>query len=226
MKKKPKSALEQLLDIMAQLRAPGGCPWDSAQNHRSLRFFAVEEVYELLDAIESGGDQEIAEELGDLLMQIIFHAQVARERGAFDFETVCRLLVQKLTRRHPHVFGNIKDINTPQAVLAQWDQIKREEKRGGRGRHASALDGIPKHLPALLRAEKLLRKARNAGLLPRTDAGLRPLSRRELGRRLFSLASYAQARRWSAEELLRAEIQDVERRLRRRELKRSSRKAV
>jgi uncharacterized protein YabN with tetrapyrrole methylase and pyrophosphatase domain len=116
-------------------------------------------------------------------MQIIFHAQVAEERGVFDFETVCRLLVQKFTRRHPHVFGNVKDVDTPQGVLAQWEQIKRKEKRSRRGRHASALDGIPKHLPALLHAEKLVKEARQAALLPQADARLRRKERKRSSRK-------------------------------------------
>jgi len=226
MKNTPKSAFEQLLAIMARLRAPNGCPWDRAQDHRSLRFLAVQEAYELLDAIESGDDHEMAEELGDLLMQIVFHAQIARERGAFDFEAVCRMLVLKLIRRHPHVFGKVRDMETPQAVLAQWDQIKQAEKAGSRAPRHSALDGIPKHLPALLRAETLVKKARQAALLPQTNARCRPLSQRELARRLFALASYAHSRRWSAEELLRSEAREVEGRLRRKERQRAARKAV
>jgi len=223
MKNKPKSALEQLLAIMARLRAPDGCPWDRAQDHRTLRFHAVEEVYELLDAIEAEDDHELAEELGDLLLQIVFHAQMAKERGAFDFEAVCRLLVEKLIRRHPHVFGKVRDVRTPQAVWAQWDQIKKAEKAGSRTPRHSALDGIPKHLPALLRTEKLVKKARKAALLPRAAARRPPLSKGEVARGLFALAAYAQGRRWSAEDLLRAETQKLERRLRRKERPRRTR---
>lgn len=226
MKKKPKSALDQLLAVMTRLRAPDGCPWDRAQDHRSLRFHAVEEVYELLDAIETGDDHEMAEELGDLLMQVVFHAQMAKERGAFDFEAVCRLLVEKLIRRHPHVFGKVRNVDTPQAVWAQWDQIKQAEKAGSRIPRHSVLDGIPKHLPALLRAEKLVKKARKAGLLPGAKARRQPLSRREVARQLFALASYAQSRRWSAEELLRTEARENERRLRREERRHAARKPL
>ena len=223
MKKKSKPALDQLLAIMARLRAPSGCPWDRAQNHRTLRFHAVEEVYELLDAIEAGDDYELAEELGDLLLQIVFHAQMAKERAAFDFETVCQLLVEKLIRRHPHVFGEVRDVDTAQAVWAQWDQIKKAEKAGSRTPRHSALDGIPKRLPALLRAEKLVRKARKASLLPPVPARGSRLSKKELARRLFALAAYAQDRRWSAEELLRDEARRVERQLRRKERQREDR---
>src|SRR5437899_12783405 len=101
----PKSAaIDDLLKVMAKLRSPKGCPWDREQDHLSLRWHAVEEVYELMDAIESRDDHEMVEELGDLLLQVVFHAQMARERGAFDFEKIARNIVDKLIRRHPHVF--------------------------------------------------------------------------------------------------------------------------
>jgi uncharacterized protein YabN with tetrapyrrole methylase and pyrophosphatase domain len=222
MSKKTRAAVEELLAVMARLRAPDGCPWDRAQDHRSLRFHAVEEVYELLDAIEAGDDPGMAEELGDLLMQVVFHAQLAKERGAFDFETVCRLLAEKLIRRHPHVFGEVRNLTTPRAVWAQWDRIKRAEKAASRAPRHSALDGIPRHLPALLRAEKLIRKARKADLL-RAPPPRRALPKREVARRLFALAAYAQGRRWSAEELVRGEAGRLERQLRRTEQARSAR---
>src|SRR5580698_2560508 len=121
MKKKP--AINDLLGVMAALRAPKGCPWDREQTHMSLRRHAIEEVYELIDAIEARDDQEMAEELGDLLLQVVFHCQLAGERGAFNFEKATRHLVDKLIRRHPHVFGDSK-AGTVDAVWAQWDQIK------------------------------------------------------------------------------------------------------
>lgn len=161
MKKKP--AIEDLLNVMSRLRSPTGCPWDREQNHRSLRFHAVEEVYELMDAIEARDDHEMAEELGDLLLQVVFHCQMG-ERGAFDFEKVARTITDKLIRRHPHVFGEVKVKNVDQ-VWANWEQIKKAEKHGTKHERPSALDGIPKHLPALLRAEKLAKKARKAKLL-------------------------------------------------------------
>src|SRR6266704_4397056 len=105
MKKKP--AIEDLLKVMAKLRSPTGCPWDREQDHLTLRRHAIEEVYELIDAIEASDDHEMAEELGDLLLQVVFHCQMAKERGAFDFETVARHITDKLIRRHPHVFGNV-----------------------------------------------------------------------------------------------------------------------
>ena len=105
---KKNSAIEDLLKVMARLRSPRGCPWDREQDHKSLRFHAVEEVYELMDAIKAGDDHDMVEELGDLLLQIVFHCQLAQERGAFDFEQVARHITDKLVRRHPHVFGETK----------------------------------------------------------------------------------------------------------------------
>jgi MazG family protein len=200
---KSKSTIDDLLKVMAKLRSPKGCPWDREQSHRSLRRHAVEEVYELIDAIDAGDDHEMAEELGDLLLQVVFHCQMARERGAFDFEKVCRLLVDKLVRRHPHVFGKLK-VKGVDEVWANWEKIKNAEKHGTRHARPSALDGIPKHLPALLRAEKLVKKARKASLLSDTKPR-RESNRRGLARQLFILAEYAQSRGWSAEELLSSE---------------------
>ncbi|SPE62792.1 MazG family protein [Verrucomicrobia bacterium] len=197
------AALTPLLEVMRRLRAPGGCPWDREQDHRSLRWHAVEEVYELIDAIESGDDLELEEELGDLLLQVVFHCQLAKERGAFDFDDVARHITNKLIRRHPHVFGELKVKDVDQ-VWTNWEKIKRAEKHGTRHERVSALDGIPKHLPALLRAEKLLKKARRAKL--NDDSGpSRTLTRAALARELFDLARLAQRRGWSAEELLRSE---------------------
>src|SRR5205085_3054133 len=117
--------IDEVLKVMARLRAPkGGCPWDLEQDHMTLRYHAVEEVYELMDAIEAGDDHEMVEELGDLLLQIVFHCQLARERGAFDFEEVTRRISEKLIRRHPHVFGEAKAKDV-EAVWAQWEKIKK-----------------------------------------------------------------------------------------------------
>lgn len=213
--KQPPPAIDRLLTVMARLRSPTGCPWDREQDHRSLRFHAVEEVYELIDAIEAGDDLEMAEELGDLLLQVVFHCQLARERGAFDFEQVARRIEEKLIRRHPHVFGDAS-AKTVEAVWTQWEQIKKAEKHGTKHARPSALDGIPRHLPALLRTEKLVKKARKAKLLP----AVKPRSRGNkaaLAGQLFDLVAEAQGRGWSAEELLRAETQRQERALRRLE---------
>jgi len=213
---KKTSAIQDLLRVMATLRSPSGCPWDREQNHHTLRRHAVEEVYELIDAIEAGDDHEMAEELGDLLLQVVFHCQLAQERGAFDFEKVTRLIVEKLIRRHPHVFGDtrVRDVDE---VWANWEKIKKAEKAGTRHERASALDGIPRHLPALARAEKLVKKARKAKLLPAPPAARRPLTKPALARELFDLADFAQTRGWSAEELLAGEVKKREKRLRREE---------
>jgi MazG family protein len=235
MKKSP--AINDLLKVMARLRSPTGCSWDREQSHRTLRRHAIEEVYELIDAIEAGDDHEMAEELGDLLLQIVFHCQLAKERGAFDFEKVCRMIVEKLVRRHPHVFGKtkVKDVDE---VWANWEKIKKAEKHGTKHARHSAFDGIPKHLPALLRAEKLIKKARKAGLFDLSVgrrcraaqtssqkkhgcAAARPYQKKSsktaLANELFDLAELAQAHGWSAEELLSAEIKKRERELRKRE---------
>jgi NTP pyrophosphatase (non-canonical NTP hydrolase) len=214
------NGIEQLLDVMARLRSPTGCPWDREQDHRSIRFHAVEEVYELIDAIEAGDDHEMAEELGDLLLQVVFHCQLGRERKAFDFDFVARRIVEKLIRRHPHVFGDTKVKDVDQ-VWANWERIKREEKRGTVHERPSALDGIPRHLPALLRAQKLAKKARKAGLAPaaRPSPGTAevPVTRRSLGGLLYDLASHCHEKGWSAEELLRGEILRRERQFRKAE---------
>lgn len=207
-------AIDELLRVMARLRSPTGCPWDREQDHRSLRWHAVEEVYELMDAVEADDDHEMAEELGDLLLQVIFHCQMAKERGAFDFEKVARIIVDKLIRRHPHVFGK-SNAKTVDAVWAQWEQIKKAEKQGTRHERPSAFDGIPKHLPALLRAEKLVKKAGKSGFLHDKPKGRD--TRAVVGRKLFALAEYSQRRGWSAEDLLRGEIKKREREWRKRE---------
>ncbi len=215
-------AINQLLDVMAKLRSPEGCPWDREQDHRTLRFHAVEEVYELMDAIEAGDDHEMAEELGDLLLQVVFHCQLGHERKAFDFEKVARLITEKLIRRHPHVFGDVKVKNVDQ-VWANWEKIKKAEKAGTKHHRASALDGIPKHLPALLRAEKLVKKARKAKVLTDGELSTRKLSKPAVAKELFELAALAQSKGWSAEELLRGELKKAERAFRRREVAQAGR---
>jgi MazG family protein len=201
-------SINELIKVMARLRSPTGCPWDREQDHMTLRWHAVEEVYELMDAIELRDEHEMAEELGDLLLQVVFHCQLAKERGAFDFETVARHITDKLIRRHPHVFGKIKVKDVDQ-VWANWEKIKRAEKHGTRHARPSAFDGIPKHLPALLRAEKLLKKAQRAGLEIKRGSKRR-LSQAAVARQLFDLTEYAQGRGWSAEDLLRRQTQKHE----------------
>ena len=218
MKKQP--AINDLLKVMAKLRSPTGCPWDREQSHLTLRRHAIEEVYELIDAIEARDDVEMAEELGDLLLQVVFHCQLGRERGAFDFEKVTRHLVDKLIRRHPHVFGATKVKNVDE-VWANWEKIKKAEKHGTKHARHSALDGIPKHLPALLRAEKLVKKARKAKVLADGHHSKRHLTKTGLAKELFEMAAFAQARGWCAEELLASEVKKREQHLRKSETSRT-----
>ena len=215
-----KRAIDELLKVMARLRAPDGCPWDREQDHKSIRMNAVEEVYELLDAIETEDDAEMEEELGDLLLQVVFHAQMAKERGAFDFEKVARNILDKLVRRHPHVFGNVK-VKDVSGVWAQWDAIKQTEKVGTINERRSAFDGIPRHLPALMRAHDTVKKARKHGLLSK---GRKSQSKEKLGRQLYQLVQRAQASGWQSEELLRAETARQEKILRQKEKARQKKK--
>jgi tetrapyrrole methylase family protein/MazG family protein len=152
----------RLVSIMARLRSPGGCPWDRAQSRDDLKPYLVEETYEVLDAIESRDPTKLREELGDLLLQVVFHARIAEEEGAFTIEDVARSINEKLIRRHPHVFGDV-EARTPGEVLQNWEAIKKEEKRENGQRDPSALDGVPRALPALLKAFRLGQKAARVG---------------------------------------------------------------
>jgi len=155
--------LARLHDIVAKLRAPDGCPWDREQTHASLRSGAIEEVYEMVEAIDAGDDPHFKEELGDLLLQVIMHAQIAGEEGRFDLEAVAEEVAEKLVRRHPHVFGENK-LGDSDAVLKQWDEIKRAERESkGAPADASVLDGVSAALPALMRAEKVQKRAARVG---------------------------------------------------------------
>lgn len=212
---KDQPSINQLLEVMAALRSPEGCPWDREQDHMSLRFHAVEEVYELIDSIEANDEKEMIEELGDLLLQVIFHCQLANERSAFDFEQVAQGIVDKLVHRHPHVFGE-SDAKTVDAVWTQWEKLKKEEKAGTEHERESVLDGIPRHLPALQYAEKLVKKARKHDLID--DSEISPLDETDsIGRQLFDLTQSAQKMGLSTEALLREEIQRQEKRLRAQE---------
>jgi MazG family protein len=215
------SAMNDLRRVMSRLRSPKGCPWDREQDHMTLRWHAVEEVYELLDAIEARDDKEMVEELGDVLLQVVFHCQLAQERGAFNFDTVARHITTKLIRRHPHVFGNTK-VKDVAEVWKNWEAIKRAEKDGTRHARGSVLDGIPRHLPALLRAEKLVKKAKRGKLLEMRNVK-HTMKKPALARELFELATYAQGKGWSAEELLRSETRKQERLLRQEERRGQSR---
>ena len=217
-RKKRGSAINDLIEVMERLRAPDGCPWDREQDHKSIRFHAVEEVYELIDAIEMDDDDEMLEECGDLLLQVVFHCQLAKERNAFDFEKAARSITDKLIRRHPHVFGD-SDADNVDAVWAQWEKIKIEEKKGTQHERPSVLDGIPRHLPALQRAEKLVKKARKNGLskIPLAKPIKQRYTKASLSKELFALAEYAQNKGWQPEALLRAETKKQEKALRKKE---------
>lgn len=175
--------LPDLLDIMARLRAPDGCPWDRKQTHHSLLNFLIEESYEFIDAVENGDRPNMREELGDVLLQVVFHAQLAKETGDFDFAQVVHGISDKLVRRHPHVFGELK-LDGAEAVEVKWDELKKAEKaeKAGKVGEAAAegttaengsangeapkeggLGTMPRHLPALLKADKLQKRARQAG---------------------------------------------------------------
>jgi ATP diphosphatase len=162
------SAIDRLLEIMARLRDPqGGCPWDVEQSFETIAPYTIEEAYEVDDAIRRGDLPALREELGDLLLQVVFHAQMAREAGHFDFAAVAEAIADKLVRRHPHVFGDA-EVRSAAEQLEAWEQHKARERAEQRERQggapASALDGVALGLPALLRAQKLLRRAARAGL--------------------------------------------------------------
>ena len=149
-----KDWVNELVGIMAQLRAPeGGCPWDLEQDHVTLKPYLIEESCEVLDAIDDGDMELLKEELGDVLMNLVFHAQLADEKDIFNFQDVAQIISEKMVRRHPHVFGSNQGM-TPEEVEAQWEVIKAEEK----SERESRLDGIPRSLPSLLRAQKLQKR--------------------------------------------------------------------
>jgi nucleoside triphosphate diphosphatase len=159
----PSRDIERLLDIMAALRTPkSGCPWDLAQNFSTIAPYTLEEAYEVVDAIARGNLADLKDELGDLLLQVVFHARMAEEQGAFDFGDVVQAITEKLVRRHPHVFGD-ETLRTAQAVEGLWERIKAEEKVANKTGESGALAGVPVALPALSRALKLQGKASKVG---------------------------------------------------------------
>src|SRR5262245_36504997 len=147
----------RLVDIMARLRAPGGCPWDREQTPESLRPYLLEEVYEVLDAIDAGDPDGIRDELGDLLLQIVFQSQLAAEAGRFDVADVAQAIAEKLVRRHPHVFADVS-VRDADEVMRNWRRIKAEERRAA-GKDGDLFVGVPAALPALVRAQQLGEKA-------------------------------------------------------------------
>jgi MazG family protein len=160
-------AFESLVALQARLRAPNGCPWDREQTHDSLRTYLVEETYEVLDALDSDDPRKFADELGDLLLQIVFHAELAAEAGKFDIADVIEQIYTKMVRRHPHVFGKVR-AETSADVLKNWEQLKAEERAKSKvseakAPNASILDAVPRSLPGLLEAHQLTRRAANVG---------------------------------------------------------------
>ncbi len=236
-KKKNIEPFYRLVDLYARLRAPGGCPWDRAQTHKSLKPYLIEETYEVVDAIDQGQPEKMMEELGDLLGQIIFHCQLARERKEFDINQAIVHHLEKMKRRHPHIFGRAK-VDSVRQVLQNWEQIKRGERKAA---GLPSLHGVPRHLPALLRARRVQEKAWRLGLewedldqaFAAAESGLADLSglasrgrRRQagqsLGRLLFSLVNLARLIEIDPEDALRrttdgfaAGFHRVEQRLRR-----------
>jgi len=152
--------IDRLLEIMRQLRGPGGCPWDREQTLDSLKSNLIEETYEVIDAIESGDRDELRGELGDLLLQVVFQAQICDEAGQFNFDDVVNGISDKLVRRHPHVFGDVK-ADTSGEVLRNWEKIKKTEKDAETPR--SLVEGIPRHLPALAKAHLVQKRVARAG---------------------------------------------------------------
>jgi len=173
---KDAQAMDRLLELMARLRAPDGCPWDREQTPATLKPQMLEECYEVIEAIDSGSPEHLTEELGDLLLHIVFLAQIAHEAGDFTFADVATGIADKLVRRHPHVFGEAK-VADAGSVVSLWHELKKAEKP----ERTSALDGVPRVLPALMRAEALQKKARNVGFDWPDPRGSLAKVREELG---------------------------------------------
>jgi uncharacterized protein YabN with tetrapyrrole methylase and pyrophosphatase domain len=193
------ASIETVMRIVERLRAPNGCPWDREQTHASLRPHLLEEAYEALAALDSGDPARLRDELGDLLLQIALHAELAREEGTFDENDVARRLNEKLIRRHPHVFAG-KAIAGGD-LLAQWEQIKREEQGDG---PKSLLSGVPRELPALFAAERMLERAGRVKIEPpRLDLPLDIDDQDFLGELLFDVVAAARDAGFDAETALR-----------------------
>jgi len=222
---------ESLLSLMSRLRGEGGCPWDREQTRASLKPYLIEETYEALEALDEGRTDHIVEELGDVLFQVVFHCQIAQELGEFTMAEVLQQVSRKMTSRHPHVFANAQVANAREA-LSQWERIKSAESRGDRGPR-SALDGVPRSLPALLRAQRLQVKAGRVGFdwptwqdawskvreeLAETDeavaAGDAARTGAEIGDLLFSLVNVARLLEIDAENSLRKAADTFTRRFR------------
>ncbi|MDJ0339205.1 MazG family protein [Cryobacterium sp. PH31-O1] len=202
------TSLDTLIATVARLRAPGGCPWDADQTHESLVRHLVEETHELIEAIEEGSRDDLLEELGDVLYQVLFHADLAAHTPGenFDIQDVAARLTEKMVGRHPHVFGDAT-LDTAADVSAAWDGFKAQEKPG----RTSVLDGIPAGMPALALADKVLGRAEKIGLLE-ADAGF-PLpieSEVDLGPLLLAIVASARAQGLDAERALRSAVRDLQ----------------
>ena len=180
-------AFTRLVDIMARLRAPGGCPWDREQTPATLRPYLLEEVYEVLDALDEGDADHLRDELGDLLLQIVFQSQLAAEADRFTVADVARAIADKLVRRHPHVFGDVQ-VRDADEVMRNWRRIKAEERRT-RGEDGDLFAGVPTALPALVRAQQLGEKAGHVGLDWRDAGGVLEKLREEVAELEAALAS-------------------------------------
>jgi len=227
----PGTKLEQLLRIMERLRAADGCPWDRVQTFASIAPYTIEEAYEVADAIDRGDMRHLQDELGDLLFQVVFHAQIAREAEQFDFEDVAGAIGEKLVRRHPHVFGTGGPVTAAEQSIS-WEEIKARERGGAADPATSHLDGVPRALPALMRAFKLSKRAARVGfdfehpnqtadkvaeeLAEVRDAAAQSTLRifEEIGDLLFAAANLARKLDVDAEAALRAANDKFERRFR------------
>ncbi|ASD22669.1 MULTISPECIES: MazG family protein [Cryobacterium] len=203
------SAFDELVATVARLRAPGGCPWDAEQTHASLVQYLTEETHELIEAIESGSRDDLLEELGDVLYQVVFHASIAAETPGedFDIQEVAARMTRKMVGRHPHVFAESGAQKTTDEVIAGWDDVKAAEKP----HRTSVLDGIPQGMPALALADKVLGRAQKIGLLETDAPALLPIdSEAELGPILLAIVSAAKAQGLDSERALRTALRDLQ----------------
>lgn len=213
----PHPHLDQLIAVLEHLRAPGGCAWDAEQTHESLTRYLVEETHELIEAIESGSRDDVLEELGDVLYQVLFHADIAAARSEhpFTIDDVAAASVAKMVGRHPHVFGDVV-ADTADQVAANWESWKREQKP----ERASVLDGVPAGLTALSRAQKVLDKAAGVGLEVSADARFDDevfADEHSVGEAVLAIAAEARRRGLDAERALRGAVRDLEARVRQAE---------
>ena len=214
----PNPKVDELIAVLEKLRAPGGCAWDREQTHESLVQYLIEETYELVDAIESGNRDELVEELGDVLYQVIFHADIAAEAGEFTLEDVAQHMTEKMIGRHPHVFGDTV-ADTADDVRANWDKLKDVEKP----ERTSVLDGIPQGMPSLALADKLLGKAHRVGLLDATQPGaVNVTSEDELGPLLLAIVASAKANGLDSERALRTSLRELQAEIREHEIELAS----